>query len=205
MSTLYLASKSPRRRELLQQIHVRCETLVLRNAVQRGADVDEGQFVAEPPQVYVERVAREKAAFGRKVLAARALPAGPTLAADTVVILDGEVLGKPQDAQQAAGFLRRLAGTTHEVRTAIAIAPAAPQAPLLSAVSISRVHLRAMTDDEIDRYCATDEPYDKAGGYAIQGVAAIFVDRLEGSYSGVMGLPLAEVAALLAQVGVKVL
>jgi septum formation protein len=205
MADLYLSSQSPRRRELLHQIHVRFETLVVRHAAARGADIDERQLPAEPPPVYVERVAREKAAFARKVVIARALPAWPTLAADTVVIVGSEVLGKPRDPQQAGEFLRRLSGATHEVRTAIALAPADPQAPLLTAVSVSRVHMRAITDDEIDRYCATVEPYDKAGGYAIQGVAAIFIDLLEGSYSGVMGLPLAETAALLARAGVKVL
>jgi septum formation protein len=206
MTDIYLASRSPRRRELLHQIGVRFETLVLRSAPTRGIDVDELQRTLESAQAYVERVAWEKATCGRRVLEARSQIFRPVLAADTIVVLDGEVLGKPDNAAQAARFLRRLAGRTHEVRTAVALAaaPAANVAPLV-AISVSYVTMRAISDEEIERYCASNEPLDKAGAYAIQGRAAIFVEKLEGSYSGVVGLPLAETAALLARAGIRVL
>jgi len=126
----------------------------------------------------------------------------PVLAADTVVILDGEVLPKPADRAQAAEFMRRLSGRTHEVRTAVALAI---EGPVLAATSVSQVAFRALDDAEIQRYCATAEPYDKAGGYGIQGLASVFIERIEGSYSGVMGLPLFETARLLGQAGMKVL
>jgi septum formation protein len=206
MADIYLASRSPRRRELLHQIGVRFETLLLRVAPNRGTDVDEFQRASESAQSYVERVAWEKAVCGRRVLEVRTQVFRPVLAADTIVLLDGEVLGKPENAAQAARFLRRLAGRTHEVRTAVALAaaPGLNVAPLV-ATSVSHVTMRPISDEEIDRYGASNEPLDKAGGYAIQGRAAIFIEKLEGSYSGVVGLPLAETAALLARAGIRVL
>jgi septum formation protein len=206
MADIYLASRSSRRRELLHQIGVRFETLLLRVAPSRGVDVDEFQRTAESAQSYVERVAWEKAVGGRRVLEARTQVFRPVLAADTIVVLDGEVLGKPDSIVQAARFLKRLSGRTHEVRTAVALAasPGLTVAPLV-ATSVSLVTMRAISDEEIDKYCASNEPLDKAGGYAIQGRAAIFVDKLEGSYSGVVGLPLAETAVLLARAGIRVL
>jgi septum formation protein len=202
-SAIYLASRSPRRRELLKQIGVKFEPLLLRLASRRGGpDVDEALHSDESPADYVERTAREKAAFGQKVLSMRSMVFRPVLAADTVVIVDGDVLAKPANADEAAAFLRRLAGRTHEVRTAIALAI---QGPLLSATSVSTVTFRDIDDAQIKRYCATPEPYDKAGGYGIQGLAAVFVERIEGSYTGVMGLPLFETARMLSQAGVKVL
>jgi septum formation protein len=207
MADIYLASQSPRRRELLKQIGVRFDPLMLRLAQPRGADVDEAQHAGESPAAYVERVSREKADFGARVLALRSLLPRPVLAADTVVIVDGEVLGKPANAQDAAAFLRRLSGREHEVRTSVAIGVdthrAAPT--VLQQTCVTQVRFRSLTPLDIDRYCATSEPYDKAGGYAIQGVAAIFIERIEGSYSSVMGLPLFETAALLTQAGVTVL
>jgi septum formation protein len=152
----------------------------------------------------VDRVAREKALGGRRVLQARTQMFRPVLAADTVVVLDGEVLGKPDSREQAAQFLQRLSGRTHEVRTVVALA-ATPNAELMVATSVSRVTLRPIGVEEIERYCASNEPMDKAGAYAIQGKAAVFIERLEGSYSGVVGLPLAETAALLVRAGVRVL
>jgi len=206
MADIYLASRSPRRRELLHQIGVRFETLLLRVAPNRGIDVDETQRASESAQSYAERVATEKAAFGRRVLAARSQVFRPVLAADTVVVLDGEVLGKPEGKVEAARFLRRLSGQTHEVRTAVALAAApAPNAAPLVVTSVSRVRLRALDDGEIERYCASNEPLDKAGAYAIQGRAAVFIEYIEGSYSGVVGLPLFETAALLERAGVRVL
>jgi len=136
------------------------------------------------------------------VLRMRSMLFRPVLAADTVVIVDGEVLGKPANPAEAAAFMRRLSGRSHEVRTAIALAM---QGPVIVATSVSTVTFRALTDTEIGRYCATAEPYDKAGGYAIQGMAALFIERLEGSYSGVMGLPLFETARLLSQAGLPLL
>jgi septum formation protein len=206
MADIYLASRSPRRRELLHQIGVRFETLLLRVEPRRPIDVDEAQHASESPQVYVERIAREKAVCGRRVLQARSQVVRPVLAADTVVVLDDEVLGKPDTRARATRFLQRLSGRPHEVRTAVALAVGpGPDAPPLMATSVSRVTMRQISDEEIERYCASNEPYDKAGGYAIQGRAAIFVERLEGSYSGVVGLPLAETALLLMRAGVRVL
>jgi septum formation protein len=206
MADIYLASRSPRRRELLHQIGVRFETLLLRVAPNRGIDVDEVQHAGESAPAYAVRVATEKALFGRRVLAARSQIFRPVLAADTVVMLDGEVLGKPDTRQQAAVYLRRLSGHTHEVLTAVALAASAvPAAAPLVVSSLSRVRLRALDDAEIERYCASNEPLDKAGAYAIQGRAAVFIEQLEGSYSGVVGLPLFETATLLERAGVRVL
>jgi septum formation protein len=204
MADIYLASRSSRRRELLHQIGVRFETLLLRVEARRPPDVDETQREAESAYEYVDRVAREKALGGRRVLQARTQMFRPVLAADTVVVLDGEVLGKPDGREQAAQFLQRLSGRTHEVRTVVALA-ATPNAELMVATSVSRVTLRPIGVEEIERYCASNEPMDKAGAYAIQGKAAVFIERLEGSYSGVVGLPLAETAALLVRAGVRVL
>jgi septum formation protein len=200
--TLYLASRSPRRRELLKQIGVKFDPLLLRLATPRGPDVDESQHEGESHADYVERTAREKAAFGLQVLRMRSMLYRPVLAADTAVIVDDRVVAKPTDVQQAREFMRNLSGGTHEVRTVVALAM---EGSVTTATSVSQVSLRVLTKDEIERYCATSEPYDKAGGYAIQGLAAIFIERIEGSYSGVMGLPLFETAQLLSRAGLKVL
>ena len=201
-AAIYLASRSPRRRELLKQIGIKFDPLLLRLASPRGPDVDEARKGAESAADYVERTAQEKAAFGLEVLAMRTLPFRPVLAADTVVIVDDSVLAKPANPAEAAAFLHTLSGRAHEVRTSVALAI---QGPLLSATAVTRVVFRALDDDEIKRYCATSEPYDKAGGYAIQGLAATFIERIEGSYTGVMGLPLFETARLLSQAGIRTL
>jgi septum formation protein len=201
-SSIYLASRSPRRRDLLKQLGVKFDPLLLRLSGPRGADVDETQHPGEPPAEYVERTAREKAAFGLQVLGMRTMLHRPVLAADTVVILDGEVLGKPADRDVAAAFLRRLSGRVHEVRTAVALAM---EGPVLCDTSTSLVTFRKLDEEEIERYCATPEPYDKAGGYGIQGLAALFVERIEGSYTGVMGLPLFETGRMLTQAGIRLL
>jgi len=191
---IYLASRSPRRRELLKQIGVTFELLLLREHLPRGADVDERQLAGEAPISYVTRITRAKAEFGwRHVMLRRAL-AYPVLAADTAVVLNGEIIGKPVDAQHAQEILRRLSGTTHQVLTAVAIAH---KDHVETALSASTVEFRDLGDDEIRRYVASGEPLDKAGAYAIQGRAAVFVRALNGSYSGVMGLPLFETAQLL--------
>lgn len=206
MTELYLASRSARRRELLKQIGVRFEPLLLRLAQPRGPDIDEMLHADETAAAYVERIAREKAEFGLRVLGMRSMLVKPVLAADTIVIVDGEVLGKPTDRTAAAATLRRLAGRVHEVRTSVALGVGGLNSPHVNVVtSTTQVRMRAISDDEITKYCATAEPYDKAGGYAIQGQAAIFIEHIEGSYSGVMGLPLAETAELLKQAGMPVL
>ena len=199
---LYLASRSPRRTELLRQLGIPFETLLLREASGRDRDVREGALDGEPPAHYVERMARTKAGVGWQRMFNRLLPAHPVLGADTEVVLGNSVFGKPRDAADAADMLKRLAGRTHEVLTAVALRW---QDQTEVEISVSKVTMRKLGDDEIARYVATGEPVDKAGGYAIQGRAAAFITRLDGSYSGVMGLPLAETAALLAGAGAAVL
>ncbi len=203
MTDLYLASRSPRRRELLRQIGVRFEPLVLRLAQPRGPDIDETPHPGENAAAFAARVATAKARFGLEVLGMRHLAVHPVLAADTVVSIDGEILGKPADRAEAAAFLHRLAGRAHEVRTYIALASGAPaRLELRTAESVSTVRFGPLAEAQIERYCAGGEPYDKAGGYAIQGMAATFIEHLDGSYSGVMGLPLFETANLLRQAGI---
>jgi septum formation protein len=199
---VYLASQSPRRHELLRQIGVTFEELRLRSAVGRQRDVIEKAHDGEPPLHYVERIARTKAQVGWRRMEERLLPAHPVIGADTEVVLDDEIYGKPDNADAARAMLARLSGRRHDVITAVALKW---NDEVDVALSISHVTLRRLTNDEIERYVATGEPFDKAGGYAIQGRAAAFVTRLEGSYSGVMGLPLAETAALLARSGHAVL
>lgn len=196
MTAIYLASQSPRRAELLRQIGIDFAVIDTTGAP------PERREAGETAARYVERIARAKALAGLATVAARGLPVLPVLGADTEVIVDGEVLGKPADAAQAAQFLRRLSGRWHEVRSAVALATAHGAT---DAVSVSAVRFAALTEAQIARYCASGEPYDKAGGYAIQGLAAVFVEELQGSYSGVMGLPLAETARLLEAAGVRVL
>lgn len=188
---IYLASRSPRRRMLLEQIGVRYRVLAL--------DLTERRRPGESPAAFVRRMARAKAELGRTRLPPGA--AAPVLGADTVVIADGEVLGKPSSAGEACAMLERLSGRSHEVLTAVALAATTTEV----ALSRSRVWFRALTAEERAAYCATGEPLDKAGAYAIQGLAAAFVERLEGSYSGVVGLPLFETAELLRAVGIDAL
>ncbi len=185
-----LASASPRRCELLRQIGVGFE--------QQVAAVDESVRPGETPADYVGRLALAKA---QAVLGQRRLEL-PVLGADTTVVVDGRMLGKPRDAAQARDMLRRLAARAHEVYSAVALVTPQRQA---SAVNGSKVWFGALADSDIDAYWRSGEPRDKAGGYAIQGLAAAFVTRLEGSYSGVMGLPLHETAALLQDFGIRIL
>ena len=199
---LYLASKSPRRQMLLRQLDIEFEPLLLREAVGRARDVVEEALDAEPAAHYVERIARTKAQVGWLRMQNRKLAERPVLGADTEVVLDGEVFGKPHDADDALRMIKRLAGRTHQVLSAVALRW---REQTEVEISVSKVTLRRLAAAEIERYVATGEPMDKAGGYAIQGRAAAFVTRLEGSYSGVVGLPLAETATLLARIGVSVL
>jgi septum formation protein len=200
--SVYLASKSARRQELLRQLGVDFTPLLMREAAGRRRDVVETPRKDEAPLDYIKRIARTKAAVGWHQMGRRGLAPKPVLAADTEVVLDGTVFGKPKDAADAVEMLRRLSGTTHDVSTGVAIRW---NTQIMLAVSSSRVTFRAMDNDEIDRYVATGEPFDKAGAYAIQGRGATFVSHLDGSYSGVMGLPLFETAEMLTKIGFQVL
>jgi septum formation protein len=180
---LYLASQSPRRRQLLEQLGVAFQVV--------DVEVPEQRAPGESPQDYVSRVARDKALAG--LVAAGAADA-LVLGADTEVVLDGEVFGKPADAADAAAMLRRLAGRTHEVVSVAWLLGAGREA---SAACVSRVRFAPLDEAQVAAYVATGEPFGKAGGYAIQGRGAALVEHLEGSYSGVMGLPLFETARLL--------
>ena len=188
MSHIVLASASPRRAELLRQIGVQFQ--------QQFAEIDESLRNNEAPDAYVARLALEKA---RAVRARLGDDEVPVLGADTAVVIDGAILGKPRDKVHAAEMLRRLAGREHRVLSAIALVGDHEA----YRVSESRVCFRALTDDEIMAYWRTGEPADKAGGYAVQGIGAIFIEQLHGSYSGVMGLPVFETAQLLQDFGIK--
>jgi septum formation protein len=181
-----LASVSPRRRELLAQIGV--------PHVVTGAHIDESVHAGERPHDYVQRMARTKAqaVWDQD----RSLP---VLAADTTVVLDGLVFGKPLDRADALRMLSLLSGRTHDVLTAVSLAS---EAGLAMRMSVSSVRFRPLREDEIAAYWETGEPKDKAGAYAVQGLAAVFIESLSGSYSGVMGLPLFETSELLRAAGV---
>lgn len=189
MAKLFLASASPRRRELLAQIAVPCVTQI--------AAIDENPLPDEPAAAYVERLAREKARAG---LAALGEPADAVvLGADTAVVLDGRILGKPADFAESRVMLQALSGRSHQVLTAVALAGDGREAARVVASSVT---FRALSEAEIEAYWASGEPCDKAGSYGIQGLAAVFVSRLEGSYSAVVGLPLCETAELLGEFGI---
>jgi len=199
---IYLASRSPRRRELLKQIGVSFESLLVREDLRRGVDVDETPLPDESPGIYVLRIARAKAAIALQQIAQRVLPQRPVLAADTTIVFDDRIIGKPDDEKHAARILRALSGREHQVLTAVALAL---KDQVETQISVSSVWFRELTDAEIRFYIASGEALDKAGAYAIQGRAAAFVTRIEGSYSGIMGLPLAETADLLQRFNIPVL
>ena len=182
-----LASNSPRRRELLSQIGV--SHIVL------AADIDESVLPGEPPSAYVVRLARDKALAIRG--AGQPLP---VLAADTTVVVDGKIFGKPRDRADAIDMLGQLAGRAHEVLTAVALASSQGVSDRLSS---NMVRFRRISPEECAAYWDTGEPRDKAGGYAIQGLGAVFVESLNGSYSAVMGLPLFETGELLQAAGIQ--
>ena len=186
---LHLASQSPRRRELLARLGVDFGIV--------DVDVPEVRVPGEPPEDYVHRVAREKAGAG--LLEVVAVPGATVLGADTEVVLGDEVFGKPRDAADATAMLRRLSGRTHEVISVVVVVSAAREA---QAVSRSRVTFAELSDDDIAAYVASGEPMGRAGAYAIQGGAERFVSRLDGSFSGVMGLPLFETSRLLREFGI---
>lgn len=190
---IILASKSPRRRQLLEQINLDCHVVAV--------DVDEQVLANEPARDYVQRLAQRKAEAGRE-LSDRSLA---VIGADTSVCIDGEILGKPVDVDDAVGMLGRLSGRTHQVLTGVAVLSAGPDSRCVSTVSVSDVQFRRLAKAEITAYCASAEPMDKAGAYAIQGKAAVFVASLSGSYTGVVGLPLFELDGLLKQVDIQLL
>ena len=191
---IYLASRSPRRRELLSQIGVRYHLLLFRERVGEKPDVDESVLEGEAPAAYVERMARAKADTGWRRMLQRNLPPAPVLAADTTVALDGRIYGKPENRAEAEEILAALAGKRHEVLTAVALKN---QDWIEVALSTSEVQLKALSRDDIAQYVASGEGDDKAGAYGIQGRAARFVAEIRGSYSGIMGLPLFETGQLI--------
>src|SRR5690606_8097258 len=202
LQKIYLASKSPRRRELLRQIGIDFELLLLRDQTPRGPEVSEEVLPGEKAEDYVARVTLEKAQFAQKTMWWRKLPSRPILAADTTVVLDGRILGKPANEAEAIAMMRALSGRTHQVLTHVAVLHEDRTHQLTQR---SDVAFAALSDETIRAYCATAEPYDKAGGYGIQGQAALFIQDIAGSYSGIMGLPLYETGQLLKQAGLHIL
>jgi septum formation protein len=191
-SFVYLASQSPRRRQLLAQIGVRHE-LLLPDAGEDAEALETAQ-PREAPADYVQRVTRAKLDAARLRLTTRGLPAAPILCADTTVALGARILGKPADAHEARATLTALSGRTHRVLSAVAVWTGTRR---IEAQSISRVRFAVLPAKVIDAYIASGEPFGKAGAYAIQSALAGWIERIDGSYSGIMGLPLAETAALL--------
>ena len=198
--SIYLASRSPRRRELLAQIGVRFQVLMFRDTPETDPGLDEAVLAGETSRAYVERVARAKAQSGWKRLEQRNLPRAAVLSADTTVAVDGRILGKPVDRHEAAQMLAALSGRRHEVLTSVALRY---ESQFECALSVSEVEFRVLAKEDIRQYVATGECDDKAGGYAIQGRAAQFVSELRGSFTGVMGLPLFETAQLLERMGAQ--
>ena len=189
MHKIVLASASPRRRELLAQIHI--------TPLIHIADIDETPKTNESPQDYVQRLATEKVS----ACIQKYSPQLPVLAADTAVVLEGKILGKPQDQHDAKAMLHALSGRTHRVFTAIALQGKHAH----QALSVTQVTFKQLLEADIQAYCLSQEPYDKAGSYAIQGLGSIFIEHIEGSFSGVMGLPLFETAQLLRLEGIELL
>lgn len=197
---LYLASRSPRRRELLNQIGIDFDTVVFRDGTRADSETDETPQPGENPVAYVERVARAKAIHGLKIVEERKLPMRPVLSADTTLEFNGEIIGKPVDRADAAAILRRLSGQTHRVLTGVAINHMGHTEYVLST---SEVTFREIDDEEIRHYVMSGEPMDKAGAYGIQGRAGLFVKHLSGSFTGVMGLPVCETGDLLKKLGFR--
>jgi septum formation protein len=191
---IYLASRSPRRAEILQQLGVSFRVL--------PSDIDESLLPQEQPVDYVMRLASSKAAACTEALRNSGDAMLPILAADTTVAIDGRILGKPADDDEAHEMLRRLSGTWHEVHTGLALAT---RSGMHAALSTTRVLMAELSSSVIEAYVASGEPHDKAGAYGIQGLAGTFIRRIDGSYSGVMGLPVFETAALLKHADVYVL
>ena len=197
---IYLASQSPRRRELLKQIGVNFDVVVLRGPKGRGGVVEVPND-NEEPGAFALRMAVEKSQDGANAVAARLLTVKPVLGADTVVDVDGEIIGKPRDLAHAGEILKHLSGRAHWVHTGVAITT--PQGTE-SRLSSSKVEFSPLSPKAISRYLDSGEGLDKAGAYGIQGRASMFIGRIEGSYSGIMGLPLFETAELLTWAGIKI-
>lgn len=195
---IYLASKSPRRRELLKQIGVSFEMLLFREQPPRGTDVDESPLPGELPRAYVERVSHLKAETGWMRVVQRSLRRHPVLAADTTVALGDRILGKPASREEAIEMLQALSGREHQVFTAVTVKL---DATVHAVTTESIVTFAKLSDREIQTYVHSGEPMDKAGAYAIQGVAQAFIPQIAGSYSGIMGLPLFETVELLRRFG----
>ncbi|MBU0753426.1 MAG: septum formation inhibitor Maf [Gammaproteobacteria bacterium] len=195
---IYLASKSPRRRELLAQIGVHFDLMLFRAGTREDPQTSEDARAGETPDDYVQRVAIAKATHGAQLIGVRRLAPRPVLAADTTLDVEGEIIGKPQDEQDAMAILGRLSGRSHRVLTSVAIAHGAR---IEQHTSISEVRFRPLDPEEIRRYVLSGEPMDKAGAYGIQGRAAIFIEEIRGSHSGIVGLPLCETALLLRRFG----
>ncbi|MCD4487096.1 Maf-like protein [Chromobacterium vaccinii] len=187
---IYLASGSPRRREILEQLGLHLERI--------HADIDETVRPGEDAVAYTERLAREKAEAGWRVVSSCGLPERPLLSADTTVTQDGEIFGKPENADDARRMLRAFSGRSHQAITSVAVRDGGK---LLVKTSVTDVFFKPLSDAEIERYIASGEPFDKAGAYGIQGKAGVFIEHIEGSYTGVMGLPVHETALLLAEFG----
>ncbi|SFU48960.1 septum formation protein [Nitrosomonas eutropha] len=200
-SYIYLVSRSARRRNLLKQIGIRHTILLMRETLSRPVDVDETPAPEESPADYVYRITHTKAEAGWLRLKQRGLPVLPVLAADTIVVLDGRILGKPKDTGHAEEMLRALSGQEHQVHTAVGLAF---QGQIRLRLSTTMVRFRDISQHEIRTYIASGEPHEKAGAYAIQGKAAAFIINISGSYSGVVGLPLFETSQLLEETGIPI-
>ncbi|MBS1207678.1 MAG: maf protein [Proteobacteria bacterium] len=198
---IYLASRSPRRRELLHQIGIDFDTLMFRVPPREDEDVSEAILPGEDAETYVVRVACAKAEGALRRIVWRNLRPQPILSADTTLELDGEIIGKPDSVHHADAILRKLSGRTHRVLTAVAVVEGER---LEHCLNVSTVRFRELSDAAIQRYIASGEPFDKAGAYGIQGHAAVFIAEINGSYSGIMGLPLFETAELLSRFGIQV-
>ena len=200
---IYLASQSPRRRDLLSQWGVSAALLL--PEADEDSEALEAECVGETPLQYVSRVTRAKLGAAQGRLLRRKLSPLPILCADTTVALNGEVLGKPQSIDDAKQLLAKLSGQTHEVLTSVAVGYWDDHDQWLSLQRLSRSEVRFsnLSAQQIDRYVATKEPFGKAGGYGVQGVAALFIESINGSYSGIMGLPAYETSQLLEAVGVE--
>ncbi|NUU01940.1 Maf family protein [Herbaspirillum robiniae] len=197
---IYLASKSPRRRELLRQIGIDFELLLSEK------EVDESVLPNEGPLDYVARVTRDKLESAQQTMILRQLPHRPLLSADTTVVIDHLILGKPASHEEAVQMITRLSGRTHQVLTSVAVGlTMGVETEIWQITQQSDVSFAALTTDAIEAYCSTIEPYDKAGAYGIQGLASMFISNIVGSHSGIMGLPLFETAQLLQKAGVRIL
>lgn len=190
--SVYLASASPRRRQLLQQAGIRFEVIL--------PAIEEVARPGESAEEFVMRMALEKAQAGLAQVVAENRPRAPVLGADTCIVLDNEIIGKPRDHADGIRMLTKLAGRSHEVLTGVAVVN---EEKVLQVLSRSQVTFAPLSADEIEHYWRGGEPVDKAGGYAIQGQAAAFIERIEGSYTGIVGLPLFEVVTMIKKIGAK--